>query len=202
MSPPRRPPETTDALRTSLVDHARRIVERDGAASLTMRSLATEAGCAVGLPYKVFVDRQDLVGAILEVEFGRIAAAADELVARAGRSSVGANLAWFAGLILDSPAVALAKEAIAHEGLSERITAHVHETGSGPAAFESAFAAYLAAEKQQGRVDANVDERAFAFLLAGAVHNLVVSGDAWPRPTRRQLERWLNAAADAIAPRS
>jgi len=202
MSPPRRPAETTEALRASLVEHARRIVERDGAGALTMRSLATEAGCAVGLPYKVFVDRQDLVAAILQAEFGRLTGGAAQLIVRAGTSSVGANLAWFAELILDSPAVALAHEVVGHEGLSKQMTAHVRETGTGPAAFEAAFAAYLAAEKQQGRVDVDVDERAFAFLLAGAVHNLVMSGEAWPRPTRRQLERWLNAVADAIASRS
>ncbi|HKA05322.1 MAG TPA: TetR/AcrR family transcriptional regulator [Acidimicrobiales bacterium] len=202
MSPPRRAAETTEALRASLVDHARRIVERDGAAALTMRSLATEAGCAVGLPYKVFLDRQDLVVAILGAEFARITAAAAEFTARAGTASVGANLTWFSELILDSPAVALAEEVVAHEDLSKRMTAHVRETGAGPAAFEGAFAAYLVAEKRQGRVDADVDERAFAFLLAGAVHNLVMSGEAWPRPTRRQLRRWLDAVANAIAPRS
>jgi AcrR family transcriptional regulator len=202
MSPPKRPAETTEALRASLVDHARHIVERDGAAALTMRTLATEAGCAVGLPYKVFVDRQDLVAAILETEFGRVTAAAAEFGARAGTSSVGANLTWFAELILDSPAVALAQEVVAHVDLSKRMTAHVRETGTGPAAFEAAFTAYLAAEKRLGRVDADVDERAFAFLLAGAVHNLVMSGEAWPRPTRRQLTRWLNAVADAISVRS
>ena len=55
MSPPRRTPETTEALRTSLVAHALRLVEREGAPALTMRALAAEAGCAVGLPYKVVV---------------------------------------------------------------------------------------------------------------------------------------------------
>ena len=41
-----------------------------------------------------------------------------------------------------------------------------------------------------------------AFLIAGAVHNLIISGDAWPRSTRPQLKRRLSAVADAIAPRS
>jgi hypothetical protein len=55
-------------------------------------------------------------------------------------------------------------------------------------------------EKGTGRVAPDIDEKAFGFVLAGAIHNLVMSGDAWPRPTRRQLERTLDAIAAAIAP--
>ncbi len=58
---PRRTAETTEELRASLVEHARRLVAREGPAKLTMRALAAEADCAVGLPYKVFADRQDLM---------------------------------------------------------------------------------------------------------------------------------------------
>jgi hypothetical protein len=37
-------------------------------------------------------------------------------------------------------------------------------------------------------------------VLAGAVHNLVVSGPAWPRPTRAQLRRHVNAVVAALTP--
>jgi DNA-binding transcriptional regulator YbjK len=43
MAPANRPAETTEALRASLIDHARRIVSRDGPSALTMRALANEA---------------------------------------------------------------------------------------------------------------------------------------------------------------
>jgi hypothetical protein len=49
-------------------------------------------------------------------------------------------------------------------------------------------------------VAADVDVDAFGFLLAGAIHNLIMSGDAWPRPSRRQLRRRLDAVAAAITP--
>ena len=65
MSPPKRKPETTEQLRASLVADTLRVIARDGAAALTMRALAAEAGCAVGLPYKVFTDRHELVGEIV-----------------------------------------------------------------------------------------------------------------------------------------
>jgi AcrR family transcriptional regulator len=201
MSPPRRPAESTEALRASLIDHARRLIARDGAAALTMRALAAEAGCALGLPYKVFTDRHDLVAQICHAEFERLGDAYDELATRAGTATVGANLAWFADLLLGSPAVALAHEVFADETLAKAVTVRVHETGIGPAAFEAVLARYLAAEKQTGRVAHDIDEKAFGFVLAGAIHNLVMSGDAWPQPTRRKLRRTLDAVATAIAPR-
>jgi len=200
MSPPKRTPETTDALRASLVDHARRLIARDGASALTMRSLATEAGCAVGLPYKVFVDRHDLVVEICHAEFAGLQHAFDDLPARAGHGTVGGNLAWIAERFLDTPAVALAPEIMADVDLSKAVAARAHQSGSGPATFETAFARYLTAEQGAGRVASDVDEKALAFLLAGAVHNLVVSGDAWPRPSRAQLRRWLDAIAATISP--
>lgn len=201
MSPPKRAPETTEALRASFVEHACRLVAREGAAALTMRALAAEAGCAVGLPYKVFTDRRELVAEICHAEFERLGDAYDELARRAGTATVGANLTWFAQLLLDSPAVELADEVFADETLAEAVTARVHETGTGPGAFETVFAHYLATEKRAGRVAPHVDETAFGFLLAGAVHNLVVAGAAWPQPTRHQLRQRLDAVAAAIAPR-
>lgn len=200
MSPPERPVADTEALRASLVDHARQLIARDGAAALTMRALATEAGCAVGLPYKVFTDRHDLVAEICHVEFVRLGSAFDELSRRAGTRTVAANLSWFAELLLDSPAVGLVGEILTDDTLSKSIAARAHTTGDGPAAFESVIAQYLAAEKSVGRVARDVDHAAIAFLVAGAVHNLIVSGDAWPRPSRRRLARHLGAIARAISP--
>ena len=200
MSPPKRPAESTDALRASLIDHARHLIARDGAAALTMRALAAEADCAVGLPYKVFTDRHDLVVQICHAEFTRLGEAYAELATRAGNGTVGANLAWFADLLLSSPAVALAHEVFADETLAKAVTARVHETGIGPAAFETVLARYIAAEKRTGRVAPDIDEKAFGFVLAGAIHNLIMSGEAWPQPTRRQLKRTLDAIAAAIAP--
>jgi AcrR family transcriptional regulator len=200
MAPAKRRAETTEALRASLIDHARRIVSRDGPSALTMRALANEAGCATGLPYKVFTDRHELVVEVVHAEFDRLRSASEEFLRRVGAGSVASNLTWYSEIILDSPAVALAPEIAGDLALSKAITAKVHGTGIGPGAFETAFAGYLAAEQRAGRVASNVDTDAFGFLLAGAVHNLIMSGEAWPRPTRRQLRQRLAGVAAAIAP--
>jgi hypothetical protein len=112
--------------------------------------------------------------------------------------TVASNLAWFSEIILDSPAVALAPEVAGDQALSKAFTAKVHGTGIGPGAFETAFAGYLAAEKRAARIGAEVDTDAFGFLLAGAIHNLIMSGEVWPRPTRRQLQQRLGGIAAAI----
>ena len=91
---PRRTAETTEELRASLVEHARRLVARDGPTKLTMRALASEADCAVGRPYKVFADRQDLLVELVRASFGDMHGAGDELLRRAGRGTVAGNLAW------------------------------------------------------------------------------------------------------------
>ena len=198
MSPPRRTHFADEELRAALIASAQQLISRDGPAALTMRSLASEAGCAIGLPYKVFADRRQLVAEILHTEFARLQAAFDELISRAGTATVGANLASFADLLFDSPAVALVPEVLADETLAKAGIHEAHRGGGGPATLEIALADYLTAEKRTGRVDPGVDAAAFGFLLAGALHNLIVSGDAYPRPSRRQLNRWLSAAADRL----
>jgi AcrR family transcriptional regulator len=200
MSPPRRSAGTTDELRASLIGHARQLVSRGGASALTMRALAAQAGCAVGLPYKVFTDRRELVAEVLHAEFVELQSVFDQLAARAGTGTVGGNLAWFARVLLGSPGVALVEEVFADELLMKAVTARIHESGTGPAAFETILAGYLAAEKRAGRVAPDVDEDAFGFVLAGAIHNLVVSGRGYPRPGERRLERWLTAVAARLAP--
>lgn len=166
-----------------------------------MRALAAEAGCALGLPYKVFSDRGDLVAQILRTELERLASAGETLIAGAGNGTVAANLAGYAKGILDSPAVALAGEVKSDEVLAARFVHEADQTGTGPGGFQTVFARYLAAEREQARVGTEVDIEAMAFLLAGAVHNLVVSGPAYPRPGRDQFNGYLEALADLIRPR-
>ena len=199
MSPTKRSPEATQALRSELIEVALRLVARDGPESLTMRSLAAEAGCAVGLPYKVFTDRTELIAAVIAAEFARLRAAFDEIVAAAGTRTVAANLTRWAGLLLDSPAIVLAHEADTDRDLMKAIEVAAGESGVVKA-IESTVVAYLGEEKRIGRVDQRVDERAFGFLIAGAVHNLLASGDAYPRPSGAQLARMLRSISLVLAP--
>lgn len=167
---------------------------------MTMRALAAEADCAVGLPYKVFENREELVAEVVLAEFQRLRASFDELVGRAGTGTVAGNLGAYARLFLESetPAVSLAWK-LDSAALSGVVDAKAGESGL-LASFENTVADYLSAEKRLGRVDSAVDERAFGFLITGAVHNLIVSGEAYPRPGTREVERMLAAVADRLTP--
>jgi AcrR family transcriptional regulator len=199
MSPASRSPQSIEALRSSLLEVARRLVARDGPTALTMRALATEAGCALGLPYKVFTNRNELVAELIRTEFVRLRAAFDDLIASAGTKTVGYHLGRYAELLLGSPAIGLAREIADDEVQLKAVDVSAGETGV-VAGLESTLVDYLAAEKRLGRVDADVDEHAFGFLVAGAIHNLLVSGEPYPRPNMRRLKRWLAAVGARLAP--
>jgi AcrR family transcriptional regulator len=199
MSRPKRSEDTTRQLRAELLEHARTIVRRDGAAALTMRALAAEAGFSVGLPYKVFADRREIVTEIVRGEIPTLRAATEELVATAGRGTVGDNLTRFAEVILDSPAAPLARELHSDDQLLGSVSGAADEAGVGATGLVSVLGRYLVAEQQAGRVAGHVDTDAIAFLLAGALHNLLIGGPAWPRPNQRELRRNLAAIAAAMA---
>lgn len=199
MTPARRSAEATRDLRASLVAAAQRLVEREGPAALTMRALAAEAGCAVGLPYKVFTSREQLVAELVHAEYERIRAGFDALVAGAGRASVAENLWRYAEILLGSPAVGLAREVAHDTQLAASLNEQAREVGL-VAALETTVADYLAAEKRIGRVAADVDEQAFGFVIAGAVHNLLVSGEAYPQPPMDRLRQMLAAVAERLSP--
>jgi len=190
--------ESTQQLRAALLEHAQRLVGREGASGLTMRALAAEAGVSVGLPYKIFADRREIVDEIISAELRVLAAAAENLLTRAGTYTVGDNLVWFASVLLNSPAVPLAHELHADEQRLESATRVANRTGLGPAAFPTVLADYLTAEQRAGRVRDNINCQAFGFLIAGALHNLLIAGRTW-NPDRRHLERYLTATAAAIA---
>jgi AcrR family transcriptional regulator len=164
-----------------------------------MRSLAAEAGCSVGLPYKVFADRAELVAEVIGAELARLRAELDALVATAGTRTVGANLARWASLLLGTPALSLAEEVDDVARQAHAIEVAAGRTGIVPA-LEQSVVEYLRAEQRLGRVAGGVDTRAFGFLIAGAVHNLIVSGERYPRPTADQLSRMLRSVAATLAP--
>jgi AcrR family transcriptional regulator len=185
-------------LRASLIEHARRLVAREGPDKLTMRALADEAGCALGLPYKVFADRQELVLELVRASFGDVHAKGEELLRRAGRGTVAGNLAWFAEWLLDSPGVALAQHVMQSPALAEAVVADFHSNGHGPRLLDQLLTDYLAAEQEAGRVSPDVDTSAFGFVLGGAIHHLVVMGEGYPRPSKRELQRILGAVVDRL----
>jgi len=197
---PKRDPDATAQLRTSLLTHARRLVERDGARALTMRGLAAEAGCAIGLPYKVFANRDELVAELVLEEFTDLRVELDRWAAGAGSGTIGANLARYARIMLgrDMPAWEMVG-AVGDEALQEAAAAKAGPSGL-LASFDTTVRDYFSAEQRRGRIAQDVDVEAFGFLVTGAIHNLLVVGPGYPRPAKQRLEQMLRAVADRMRP--
>jgi AcrR family transcriptional regulator len=196
---PKRQPEATAQLRASLLTHARLLVEREGAQALTMRRLAAEANCAVGLPYKVFANRNELVVELVMEEFLNLRGDLDRWAAGAGEGTVGGNLARYARIMLDREMPVWAMVG----NLNDMALREAASATAGPsgllASFDATVPEYLAAEQRLGRIDADVDTEAFGFMITGAIHNLLVAGPGYPRPSRRGLEGILHAIAERLS---
>ena len=76
-----------EALREKLIGIAERHIQVDGLGSLRARTLANEAGCAVGAIYNVFDDLTGLVLAVNGRTFGRIGEGVAGIMAEAGELS-------------------------------------------------------------------------------------------------------------------
>ncbi|MFJ6687093.1 TetR/AcrR family transcriptional regulator [Streptomyces werraensis] len=196
----RRSPEERQELRASLIEHARHLVERDGPQALTMRALANEAGCAVGLPYKIFANREELIAELVHLELSQLRAAFDAWTSEAGSRTVGENLTRYARILLETHAPSLTvSHALSDAALTASVAAQAHRSGL-LRSFESSVTDYLLAEQRLGRIAADVDAHAFGFLITGAIHNLLAAGEAYPRPSTAELGRMLSAIGRHLAP--
>jgi AcrR family transcriptional regulator len=193
----RRTPEETRELRSSLIEHAQRIVKRDGLQALTMRALATASGCSVGLPYKVFASRDELIAEMVELELEWLRDALDAWSATAGTRTVADNLIEYARVMFES------ERPVVTHGLGGRalapVIADLTKKSGLEHSFESTVTDYLRAEQELGRIAAHVDARAYGFLITGAIHNLITAGDAYPRPDPKELRRILRMLARDLA---
>jgi len=90
--------------------------------------------------------------------------------------------------------VVLAQQIEHDSALAAELNARAAKTGV-VANLETAVTRYLAAEKEYGRIEPDVDEEAFGFLIAGAIHNLLVSGNLYLKPNPECLRRMFTAVA-------
>ena len=65
----------SDPIRVRLIDAVERIFEEQSPSAATMRTIAMEAGCSLGVSYRYFDSKDDLLGAALDHMATRITAA-------------------------------------------------------------------------------------------------------------------------------
>jgi AcrR family transcriptional regulator len=162
-------------VREQLFQAAYRVLVRDGPSGLSGRAVTREAGVATGLLYSHFADLDDFLAAFVTDRARQAAERVAGLTERAGQGTVAGNLAE-AALALGPNLPAMASLVTSRPTLAQRL----HEAGAigapGFREIEGGFAAYLRAERERGRVAAEVDVEALAVAVFGAAHHALLTG--------------------------
>jgi AcrR family transcriptional regulator len=165
--------------REQLFAAAERVLLRGGPNALTSRAVTDEAGVAKGVLHRHFPDFDAFLADLVLDRIGRL----DELPLRraAGTGTVTDNLAAALTEVFGPVAVAMVGLLTFRDGLRARLR-HAGLTGVPLLAQASAvIAAYLAAERDLGRVPAGADTDALALTLIGSAH-LLFAGEDDPPP--------------------
>lgn len=192
-----RPPLDVDALRTKLLTEARAVVARDGVTGLTMRALAANAGTSVGLSYRAFSSRGELLRELMLISLAELGHDLDEWIVRPG-GALGDRLMEFYDLYVESDAPDLVAHAAAGDD-GEDVLQRAADAGLARS-WAKTMTEFLRRRQELGEVRAGVDVEAFGFILTAAMHHVFVGNEAFRMPDRETFARYVRAVADAIGP--
>jgi AcrR family transcriptional regulator len=167
-------------VRGQLFDAAERVLVRDGPNALTTRAVTTEAGCANGVLHRHFDDFDAFLAEFVLDRIDRMAPQAAALRDAAGTGTVADNLSDALTALFGSVAVAIVPLVTFRDALRARLR-QAWPAGV-PVLTEAAsmVAAYLAAERDLGRIAADADVDTLAATLIGAGHLLFADRNATP----------------------
>lgn len=186
-------------VREQLFDAAERVLLRDGPSALTTRAVTTEAGCANGVLHRHFADFDTFLAELVRDRVVRMEAHAAELRAVAGTGTVAGNLAGALMVIFSSVAMAMLPLITFRDGLRARLR-KTWPTGI-PVVTEAVamIAAYLAAERELGRIPADADVDTLAPTLIGAAHLPFTDREA-PPPDEDAVRKIVTTVIAGVVP--
>ena len=174
--------------RQQLFAAAERILLRDGPQALTSRAVTDEAGCAKGVLHRHFADFDDFLADLVRDRIARLDDQAATLLGAAGTGTVAGNVTAALTGLFSPVALNIVALITFRDDLRARLRA---TTPTGvPLLTEAAamLAAYLAAERDRGRLTWDADVRTLAPTLLGAAHLLFAGRDTGP-PAPATVER-------------
>ncbi|BCY07996.1 TetR/AcrR family transcriptional regulator [Actinoplanes sp. L3-i22] len=183
-------------VRRQLFDAADRILLRDGPSGLTSRAVTTEAGCAKGVLHRHFEDFDAFLADYVLDRVERLAVEAATLESRAGAGTVAGNLTTALIAVFESVAVAIVALITFRDGLRARLR-RTWPAGV-PVLTEAAemIAAYLAAERERGRIPAGAEVDTLAAILIGTGH-LLFADRTGARPTEQDVHRMVTSVLNS-----
>ena len=171
-------------VRQQLFDAAERVLLRAGPSALTSRTVTAEAGVAKGVLHRHFADFDAFLAAFVLDRVERLEIA--NLPESAGTGTVAENLTGAMTALFGSVAVAVVPLVAFREEVRARLR-HAWPAGV-PVLTDAAIVigAYLAAERDLGRIPAEVDTETLAAMLIGTAH-LRFAGDRDAAPSEADL---------------
>ncbi|MBB4957512.1 TetR/AcrR family transcriptional regulator [Micromonospora polyrhachis] len=157
--------------RDRILDAAGKVMREQGLARATTKQIAAAAGFSEATLYKHFSSKTELFVAVLNErvpgEFGMLLA---QLAGRAGTGDVAATLRGVAHGAIDfyTYSFPMAASLFSEPQLLAAHRDALRQRGAGPQNVPLAVAAYLAAERDRGRIRPDADPEAAASLLIGA----------------------------------
>ncbi|MGW0484627.1 TetR/AcrR family transcriptional regulator [Nonomuraea sp. NPDC003214] len=184
-------------VRDQLFDAAERILLRDGPNALTSRAVTTEAGCAKGVLHRHFADFDAFLAEFVLDRVHRMAPQITALREAAGTGTVAGNLTAALSALFESVAVAIVALVVFRDELRARLRA-TWPVGI-PVLTEAAtmLAAYLAAERELGRVTADADVDTLGATLIGAGH-LLYADRTGARPEPDAVHRMVTTVVGGV----
>jgi len=186
-------------VREHLFGAAERVLLRDGPSALTSRAVTTEAGVAKGVLHRHFADFDAFLAELVLDRAGRVEGQAGLLRESAGTGTVAGHVGATLTELFSSVAVEIVALLTFRDGLRARLrTAGTTGSARIPVLTEATamIAAYLAAERDLGRVAADADVDMLAFTLIGAGHLLFAGRDGTP-PAAADVSRMVTTTLAA-----
>ena len=168
-----------DRTQAKLIEATLTVVAEVGYARASTRAIAERAGVAEGTIYRHFADKTTLFFAAALAPSEDMLAWVAELPARAGTSTVRANLeaAMVRLAELEGRVLPLEIAIQADPDLARHRRAALGPAGELPGGPPQAIAAYLAAEQDLGRVARDVDPSDAAVILLATLFGLGMTSD-------------------------
>ncbi|SNR63760.1 TetR/AcrR family transcriptional regulator [Actinomadura mexicana] len=184
-------------VRGQLFDAAESVLLRDGPSALTSRAVTEEAGCAKGVLHRHFADFDAFLAEFVLDRVDRMDADAAALRDAAGTGTVVGNLSTALKAVFASVAVAIVPLITFRDELRARLR-RTWPAGV-PVLTEAVemIAAYLAAERDLGRVAADAEVDLLAPTLVGTGHLLFADRTA-PPPDDEAVRRTVTGVVAAV----
>ncbi|MFE6163283.1 TetR/AcrR family transcriptional regulator [Streptomyces sp. NPDC056486] len=164
--------------RQQLFDAAERVLLRDGPNGLTSRAVTDEAGCAKGVLHRHFTDFDAFLTDLVLDRAAQLETQASALRESAGTGAVADNLTSALTTLFGPIPVAIIPLITFRDELRTRL--RQARPGGGIAILAqvtSAVSAYLADERERGRIAADADIDSLTLSLVGGGHLLFADHD-------------------------